>query len=138
MEILCTSDSISFENSPQSIIKWANNSELEITVGKIYTVFAISKYFDILFYYILSDESSEYPLAYPYYLFDICNSNVTKFWDTSYTKIQSIDAIDIKNGDVISFKEWSLKGEGFYENLLEGNSEEVRVFKKYRDVMLIK
>ena len=137
MKVVCISDSISSENSPQAIIDWVNDSELEITIAKVYTVFAISKYFDILFYYILGDESSEYPLAYPCYLFEICDSSISKFWETSYTITKPIDAIDIKNGDVISFRQWSLKGERFYENLLEGKSDEVHVFKKYRDNMLI-
>lgn len=37
MKIRCVSDSISSENSPQSLVDWANKSQLEITVGKIYT-----------------------------------------------------------------------------------------------------
>ncbi|MEJ5092305.1 hypothetical protein GEO21_19920 [Sphingobacterium faecium] len=110
---------------------------MEITIGKMYTVFAISKYFDILFYYILSDESNEYPLAYPYYLFEIFDRKISKTWEPSHIKSKSIDTIDIKNGDVISFKEWSFKGERFYENLLEGNREEVILFKKYRDDILM-
>jgi len=136
MKVLCIADLISSKNSPQSIIDWANNSELEITVGKTYTVFAISKYFDVLFYYIISDESSEYPLAYPHYLFEVYDENISIFWDTSYLKTKSIDTLEIKNGEIISFKEWTVKGERFYENLLEGNSEELRIFKKYRDDML--
>lgn len=136
MKIRCNSDNISEENSPISIIKWSNNSELEITIDKIYTVLAITKFFDITFYYILSDESNEYPLAFPYYLFEIEESKVSKYWETSLSIIEEPERIKIENGQVISFKEWTLKKDLFYENLLEGNQEAVRIFNDYRDKML--
>ncbi|UII31978.1 hypothetical protein LVD17_27195 [Fulvivirga ulvae] len=137
MKIRCISDSVSPENSSPAIIKWANSSELEITIGKIYTVMAISKYYDVLFYYILSDESEEYPLAYPFNLFEICDSNLSKYWDTSLTQLKSTKDINIENGDIISFNEWSTKGDRFYENLLEEVNDEVRIFRHYRDKMLV-
>lgn len=136
MKIRCVSDNISEENSPISIIKWSNNSELEITIDKIYTVLAITKLFDRIFYYILSDESNEYPLAFPHYLFEIEENKGSKYWDTSLSVIEKPEQINIGNGQVISFKEWALKKDLFYENLLEGNQEAVRVFNDYRDKML--
>lgn len=136
MKIRCVCDYISNENSPLPIIKWSNNTELEITVGKIYTVLAITKLFDVIFYYILSDESNEYPLAFPYYLFEIEDNKISKYWVTSLKKVEKTESIKIENGDIISFKEWSLKKGLFYENLLEGNREEVSVFYSYRDKML--
>lgn len=62
---------------------------------------------------------------------------IEMFLGGSHIKSKSIDTIDIKNRDVISFKEWSFKGERFYENLLEGNRDEVLLFKKYRDDILM-
>jgi hypothetical protein len=136
MKILCINNVISTENSSPSITEWANNSELEITIGKTYVVLAISKYIDVLFYYILSDESEDYPLAYPSHLFEIIDPNISKFWMTSLTQIQSINNLDIQNGEIISFKEWATKGDQFYENLLEGTNEEAKIFITYRDMML--
>ncbi len=136
MKIRCNSDNISKENSPLSIVKWSNNSELEVTIDKIYTVLAITKLFDITFYYILSDESNEYPLAFPYYLFEIVENKVSEYWDTSLSIIEEPELIQIENGQVISFKEWTIKKDFFYENLLEGIQEEVRTFNSYRDKML--
>lgn len=137
MKIRCINNFISSENSCQSIINWANNSELEVTIGKIYTVFAVSKYFDIVFYYILSDESNEYPLAYPFHLFEIYDYNISKFWVTSLKKIQTVEDINIENQEIISFKEWSYNGDRFYENLIEGKNQEVLIFKDYRVKMLL-
>lgn len=136
MKIRCVSDNISDENSPLSIINWSNNSELEISIDKIYTVLAITKLFDIIFYYILSDESNDYPLAFPYYLFEIEENKGSEYWDTSFSMIEKPELINIENGQVISFKEWTLKKDLFYENLLEGNQEAVSIFNDYRDKML--
>jgi|GEM_PF-3492756 len=133
MKVRCISDFISIENSPQSIINWANNSELEITLGKVYSVYAMSRHFDVIFYYILSDESNAYPLAFPHFLFEICDSDATQFWGMSIDNIKSLDTFYIEDGEVISFRDWSLKGDRFYENLLEGNREEVIAFEKFRD-----
>jgi hypothetical protein len=136
MKIRCISDNISEGNSPFSIIKWSNNSELEITIDKVYTVIGITKLYGIIFYYILSDETNDYPLAFPYYLFKIEENKVSKYWETSLSIIEEPELIKIENGQVISFKEWTLKKDLFYENLLEGDQEEVRIFNIYRDKML--
>ncbi len=136
MTIRCTCNYVSNENSPSPIVKWANNTELEISVGEIYTVLAITKLFDEIFYYILSDESDEYPLAFPYHLFELEDNRISKYWDAFTGEIENPNSINIANGDVISFKEWSLKKDLFYENLLEGNSNEVGLFFRYRNKML--
>jgi hypothetical protein len=136
MKIKCINDSISIENSSQALIEWANNSEMEITVGKTYVVFAISKYFETIFYYILGDESENYPLAFPSNLFQIIDYNISKYWITSSSEFKNPENIKIENGEIISFKEWVLRGDKFYENLLEEVKEDVKIFNNYRDKIL--
>ena len=136
MQIECINESVSSENSSQTLIEWANNSELEITLGKIYTVLAISKYMDIIFYYVLSDLSDYYPLAFPSNLFKITDSHISRYWDIPIKEIESPDKINIKNGEIISFKEWALKGDKFYENLLDEKREEVTTFNIYKNKIM--
>jgi hypothetical protein len=136
MKVSCISNNISSKNSPPSIVEWANNTELEITVGETYTVLAITKLFGVIFYYILSDASDEYPLSFPCYLFKIENSKISKYWHTSLDKVEDLESIKIGNGDVISFIEWSSNKDMFYENLLEGNQNEVRLFSEYKHKIL--
>lgn len=136
MKVRCICDKISNNNSSSAIVEWSNNTDLEITVGKTYTVFAITKFFDVIFYYILGDESDKYPLSFPHYLFMIVDNKISKYWDTSLSIIEKPELIKIENGEVISFKEWAFKKDMFYENLLEENLNEVSLFFSYRDKML--
>ena len=137
MKIKCISETLKTGVHDEGIVKWANKSELEITQGKIYVVLAISKYLDTIFFYILGDESNKYPLAFPSELFEIVDSSVSSYWNTDLKKILSPGDIEIKNSDVISFKEWSVAKDSFYENLLEENEREISVFNTYRDKMMV-
>lgn len=136
MKVRCICDKITSSNSPSAIVEWSNNTDLEISLGKTYIVFAITKFFDVIFYYILGDESDKYPLSFPYYLFIVEDNKSSKYWDTPLSIIEMPEHIKIENGDVISFKEWKLKKDLFYQNLLEENPIEVRLFLNYRDKML--
>jgi len=136
MKVKCVADKVSIKKNNKALVDWANNSELEITIGKTYIVIAISKYLNFIFYYILGDESDLYPLAFPAELFLITESKISKYWETDLTKIEFIEDINIKNGDVVSFKEWKFKGDIFYENLMEEVPEFTLIFNNYRDKIL--
>lgn len=136
MIIECISTEVSDKKNSKEIVNWAKKSELEITLGKTYIVIAISKYFNLFFYYILSDESDSYPLAFPSELFRIKDFGISKFWETDLLKISSLEDISLQNEEIISFKEWHLEPNRFYENLLEGEKIEMSIFINYRDKML--
>ncbi|KPH11526.1 hypothetical protein [Chryseobacterium sp. ERMR1:04] len=134
MKVKCISKQILSDN--KLLAEWAIHSELEITVNKEYTVFAIGKYLNALFYYILGDESNSYPLSFPAQLFQIIDSRVSKYWETNLVKINSWEDLDIQDGDIISFREWTVKGDSFYENLLNEQRSEVFLFNNYCDKIL--
>ncbi|WP_309609114.1 hypothetical protein [Flavobacterium sp.] len=135
MKVKCLIENIDPVIHNKKLVEWSNNSELEITQGKIYTVIAISKYSDILFYNIIGDESGNYPLAFPVDLFEIIDNRVSKYWNVLIEKIGDITELELQNNDVISFNEWTLKKDCFYENLLEQEKHEISVFKNYKDKM---
>lgn len=136
MKVKCLIETIDPMIHNKKLVEWTKSSELEITQGKIYTVLAISKYSDIFFYYIIGDESDNYPLAFPVDLFEVIDNRVSKYWDVHIEKIDSIDELELQNNDVISFKEWTLNKDSFYENLLEEEKHEMSVFDIYKDKML--
>lgn len=136
MKIECISTEVSYKTNNKELINWAKDSELEITFGKTYVVLAITKYFNEIFYFIISDESDSYPLAYPSELFKITDFGISKFWEIDLIKLESLEDVNIQNGEVISFKEWSSSPDRFYENLLDGGNKDVSVFNNYRDKML--
>lgn len=120
------------------ISNWANTKEqLELTIGKIYTVLAIAKYSNNFFFYILGDESNDYPLAFPIQLFKVKDLSISKFWDCDLQNISSIEDLSIKNQEILSFKEWKNQGDKFYEKVLEEDKQAVSLFNSYLDKVLI-
>lgn len=136
MIIECISDRIKPNEYNKKLVEWAKNSDLEITVNKTYVVLAITKYFDSFFFFILGDERSAYPLAFPEELFLIADNKISIYWDLNMKEVKSLSELDMKNNEVISFHEWAMKGDLFYENLLEQNEYELRVFDSYKAKML--
>ncbi|NER12847.1 hypothetical protein GWK08_05305 [Leptobacterium flavescens] len=138
MQVRCLIDRIDPKVHDEWLFKWANsNKQLEITKGKTYVVMAISKYSNNYFYYLLGDESSDYPLAFPKVLFEIVNNKISKYWDCNLEFVNSISELDIKDQDVCSFIEWKNLKDLFYENLLEEDKQTVKVFESYKNKMLL-
>jgi hypothetical protein len=71
MRVKCINERLSPELHNEKLVEWAKHSDLEISLNKTYVVLAISRYFDTIFFYILGDESNNYPLAFPSVLFEI-------------------------------------------------------------------
>lgn len=136
MKVKCLFDKVTPEIHDERIVQWAKRSELEITKGRIYVVFAITKFFDVFFYYLQGDESNSFPLAFPAELFEIIDNRISKYWDFNFARVESLSQIRIENNDIISFKEWSVEKDEFYEKILEGEPRELEVFNFYKGKML--
>jgi hypothetical protein len=135
MRVKCISETIA-PGSRQALVDWVNDTQLEITAGKTYVVLAIAKYEDVIFYFVLGDESENYPLAFPAELFQIVDGRVSVCWETNLTTIDRVEQIDIENREVLSFKEWVLKKDEFYEKVLDEEKTELATFRSYRDKMV--
>lgn len=135
MKVKCISNKVDLEKM-NWLKEWYNASrELELTVEETYVVLAIAKYSNHLFYYVLADDIGDFPLAFPCHLFEVEDYNISKYWDTKLKLTQLLTGTDIGNQEIISFSEWSIKGDVFYENLLEGGKYETNLFINYRDKM---
>lgn len=136
MKVRCLTNEISPEIHERSLVEWANGTALEITRGKVYIVLAVTKYFDKYFFFIMGDESKEYPLAFPAELFEIVDNKVSKYWDCNFTTLKSLDQLNIGNNDICSFTEWKNQKDQFYEDVLEEEKNALIIFNQYRDKML--
>jgi hypothetical protein len=47
-----------------------------------------------------------------------------------------LDELNLKNGEIISFKEWAIFKDAFYEKVLDEIEPEVSIFNNNRDKML--
>ena len=138
MKVECISDRVNPNIHDKWLQVWANTKEqLELTVGKVYLVLAVARYSNNFFFYILGDESDDYPLAFPAPLFEIRDFEVSQFWDFDYRKISSLKELSIGNEEILSFKEWKSQGDEFYEKVLEEDKQALAIFSSYRDKMLM-
>ena len=137
MKVECKVDRVDPNIHESWICNWANTKkQLELTVGKVYVVLAIAKYSNSFFFYILGDESNDYPLAFPIQFFRIKDLNISKFWDCDLQNIESIEDLNISNQETLSFKEWKNQGDKFYERILEEDKQAVSLFNSYTNKML--
>lgn len=138
MKVECKIDRVDPDTLESWISNWANTKEqLELTIGKIYTVLAIAKYSNNFFFYILGDESNDYPVAFPIQLFKIKDLSISKFWGCDLQNISSIEGLSIKHQAILSFKEWKNQGDKFYEKVLEEDKQAMSLFDSSLDKVLI-
>lgn len=138
MKVKCKIDRIIPEIHEKWLVEWTNTLEqLEITIGKIYVVLAISKYEDRIYCYIMGDESNSYPLAFPVELFEIYDNSVSEHWDCDLSSIKSFDEIQIQNHEVFSFTQWKIQKDLFYENILEEDRYTMLIFNSFKNKMML-
>lgn len=137
MKIKCVYDRVNPEIHDRWLVDWANTLEqLELTIGKVYIVLAIAKYSGKLYYYIMGDESDNYPLAFPIELFEIYDSKISKYWDSDLSSIKSFEEVSLQDHEVYSFSQWRLQKDLFYENILEENKQTISVFNDFKEKMM--
>ena len=136
MKVRCIKDHADSNNSSVWLVSWVNQTNLEITVGKEYTVLALENNGGKIFVQILCDLNDDYPLPFPIELFQISDNKVSKYWDCNFKVIQDIDELKPSDGKVISFKLWRDMGSSFYEGLLNESKIELTIFEDFKNKML--
>lgn len=103
---------------------------LDVTVGALYTVYAIAIREGVLWYFIADDlhEVLSYPLAYASVLFDETDNRVSSCWEVM------VQGKDSNREVIIAFKEW-VNDANFFEHLIDGNLLEVQIFRRYKAFM---
>ena len=115
---------------------WNEDMEFNgITVGKNYTVYAISIHFDHPFYMICGDDYNgvniNYPELLPGCLFEIIEDSYPSYWIEQNIKNNKSGYENTKR---IGFKEY-VENEYFYGNLLEGYKKEVMQFAVAKELI---
>ena len=136
MKVKCIFDRIDSKIHEKWLIDWVNTSEqLELTIGKVYLVLAIAKYSGKFYYYIMGDESSTYPLAFPIVFFEIYDDKVSSYWDCNLNSIKSFEDLDLEDHEVCSFTKWKMEKDLFYEKILDENKKALLILNEYRTKM---
>ena len=115
---------------PQEILKdyCSPDSNIPLILGKEYVVYAISEYYDNIWYCICDESYSYYPMWIPFPFFEISDNHLSRYWIFSFKQDKP------KNRPFFGFPEWALE-QVFYDNLTDGADREVALFKAYKELM---
>lgn len=101
-------------------------TEFPLTLECEYHVFALTVFLGTAWYYVLDDDGHEWPTWSPAALFDVVDGAIPSGWIVGNFRFLSDDQYP-----VISFPEWAAD-RSFYESLVNGESEAVRIFATRR------
>lgn len=102
------------------------STEFPLTVGRDYTVFALTVFLGTAWYYVLDDDGHSWPTWSPSALFDIVDGGIPPSWVVGYFRTSTED-----QHPLISFPEWA-GDRTFYERLVDGDASAVETFSRRR------
>jgi hypothetical protein len=102
------------------------DTEFPVTLGRLYAVFAMTIFLGIAWYYILDDDGNAWPMWAPSTLFEVEDGSIPMSWQVGYFRFSREDQYPI-----LSFPEWAADYQ-FYERLVAGDYETVRIFEQRR------
>ncbi len=113
-----------------SIQKYTDIAETEyILVGKEYVVYGFCQFGNYIEFCVYEDTICSFPIWCLYPFFEIINPLASRYWLCSIKE----DYND-KKGMVIGFPEM-IRDDSFYNNLTDGEEEEVRIFRYWKALM---
>lgn len=80
----------------------------------------------IAWYYVLDDDGHDWPTWIPAPLFDVDDGSLPRSWRVGYHRFDGEDQFPI-----LSFPEWATDHR-FYERLVDGDTDAVRIFNERR------
>jgi len=104
------------------------NSPIPLVVGKEYIVYALSEYYESIWYCICDESYTYHPMWIPEHFFELSDNRLSHYWIFSFKE-------DLKkNRFFFGFHEWANQLD-FYDNLVDGEKREVQIFKTYKELM---
>lgn len=104
------------------------NSSIPLVIGKEYTVYALSEYYQSTWYCICDETYTYYPMWIPAPFFELADNRISRYWVFTFKEDRE------KNRFFFGFPEWANQID-FYDNLTDGNQKEVQIFKAYKKNM---
>lgn len=101
------------------------DSPFQLTIGQEYTVYALKKWKEQVWYYICDDAYTYYPQQNPAPLFEIVDDRVSQYWRVKF----------YPNGLLrFAFKEW-VDDDTFYDKLTDMEEEQVLIFERVKELI---
>jgi hypothetical protein len=111
------------------------DNEFSLKISKEYLVYALSEFYQNIWYCIFDEQSTFYPMWTPSQFFELNDNHLSRHWIFSLKK----DVSNIKESSedrrlFLGIPEWASEL-GFYDKLTEGEEREVAIFKAYKALM---
>ena len=103
-------------------------ASIPLIVGKEYTVYAVSEYYQNVWYCICDELYTYHPMWIPYPFFELVDNRLSHYWVFSFKEDSN------KNRFFVGFPEWASQIE-FYDNLADGEEREIQIFKTHKELM---
>jgi len=114
---------------PEVLANYASsNSSIPLIVDKQYVVYALSEYYQNTWYCICDETYTYHPMWIPQQFFQVVDNRISRYWVFSFK--EDLD----KNRFFFGFSEWANQL-NFYDNLTDGEQQEVQIFKSYKELM---
>jgi hypothetical protein len=109
--------------------------EYPVTIGREYTVFAITVEVSHVWFYIVDDDQHPWPLWYPGPLFELSDPRLSRYWKFGYRPRDDESRTGRpRAGAEFAFPEW-IDQPMFLERLTDNLEPEVSVFADYKRLM---
>jgi hypothetical protein len=105
------------------------DGDVDLEIGKIYTVYGIVFWDNCPWYYICSTDHDEYPTPYASDFFSIKDGRLSSHW-----RLSSNSNGERESTTILAIEPWA-QDDSFYENLLDGDSNAEILFAKYRKIL---
>src|SRR5574342_425199 len=104
-----------------------------LIIGKEYVVYAITEMHEFIWYSLCDENYNYYPMWFPFSIFEITDQRLSRYWIFSLReRLSRTDTIVFS--PFLAYSEWSLQDD-YYDNLTDGEEREVKIFKKYKELM---
>ena len=110
------------------------DEKIPIIIDKEYIVYALTEFYNNIWYCIFDESSTSFPMWTPSQFFELTNNRLSQYWVFSLKK----DTLSRDQNSVgrvfFGFSEWANEL-GFYDKLADGEEREVSIFKDYKTLM---
>lgn len=102
--------------------------QFAVEIDKTYIVYAMTIYSGYIWYYICDQHYTDYPAWNPSPLFEVIDGRLSKYW------IYSCVTEENHTKTIWAYHQW-VKDPYYYDQLTDGASKEVEIFKYYKNLM---
>ena len=105
---------------------YRDSETLPLKIGKVYPLYAVTKYQGFFWYFVKDEAIDRYPVWYPSALFEVFDRQIPEDWafNEAFTEGRSAHPL-------LGIKEW-IVSPLFYDRLTDGEIEESEVFGRYK------